>query len=363
MKIIVLTDHFGNGGAERVASLVINGLSSVPTNEVHVCVFEDVNNYNMKRDCVSFHLLADPQKSHLVNAYLKIRNLARVIKNVQADVIYSFGPIMAAYVYLAKKISGVRKMKVVDSERNDPRYEPVARWKKIIRNYCYNKADVLVCQTPMAVDFLRTLYGIKTRTVIISNPVTPNLPAWHGEQSKNIITAARLTEQKNLPLLIDAFEILHKDYSDYNLIIYGDGELRGYLTDYIERRGLAKCVFLPGFSKDIHNVMASSFMYVSSSDYEGISNSMLESLGVGLPCICTDCPVGGASMVIESGKNGLLTPVGDAYALYKCMKKLIENPAFVKSISRASREVNEKYSLSRISAQWVELLRNDMGVV
>ena len=43
-------------------------------------------------------------------------------------------------------------------------------------------------------------------------------------------------------------------------------------------------------------------MYVSSSDFEGISNSMLEALGMGLPTVVTDCPVGGARMVITSGE-------------------------------------------------------------
>lgn len=357
MKAIVLTDHFGCGGAERVASLVINGLSADIANEVHVCVFEDENNYNMKAERVSVHLLADSQKSHFINAFLKIRNLARVIKSVKADVIYSFGPIMAGYVYLAKCLSGVKNLKVVDSERNDPRYEPVADWKKKVRNYCYNRADVLVCQTPMAVDLLRNIFGVRSRSVIISNPITPNLPEWHGENSKEIITAARLTEQKNMPMLIDAFDRLHSEFPEFRLTIYGEGELRGYLTEYIRNKNLFDCVSLPGFTKDIHSVMASAFMYVSSSDYEGISNSMLESMGIGLPCVCTDCPVGGASLCIENGKTGILTKVGDVDDLYKGMKSLIMDPALVKSVSSASRYVNEIFSLEKITAQWVNLFK------
>lgn len=62
MKVIVLTDHFGNGGAERVASLVINGISKFKSNEVHVCVFQDIINYNLSTENVSLHILADPQK-------------------------------------------------------------------------------------------------------------------------------------------------------------------------------------------------------------------------------------------------------------------------------------------------------------
>ena len=356
MKAIVFTDHFGQGGAERVASLIVNGLSAIEGNEVHVCVFEDSNNYNMQQDRIVFHLLTDSKRGHLTNAWLKIRNLANVIKQTKADVIFSFGPIMAGYVYLAKKLSGCKSLKVIDSERNDPRKEPVEDWKKKVRNYCYNRSDILVCQTQMAVDLLRNQYGVRTKAVIIPNPITPNLPEWNGQHSKDIITAARLTEQKNLPMLINAFEKLHRDFPEYRLIIYGEGELRESLTSMIKDKYMSNSILLPGFAKNIHEVMKNAFMYVSSSDYEGISNSMLESLGIGLPIVCTDCPVGGARMYINDGENGLLTPVGDKDALYRAMKRMIEEDGLATKCSVASRAINQLLTLEKITSKWIELV-------
>lgn len=357
MKAIILTDNFGQGGAERVASLIVNGLSVIENNEVHVCVFEDVNNYNVQKERIVFHLLTDSTKGHLANAWLKIRNLANIMKREKADVIFSFGPIMASYVYFAKCLSGIKSLRVIDSERNDPRKEPVENWKKNVRNFCYNRADILVCQTPMAVELLQNLYRIKTKTIIIPNPLTPNLPVWKGEDSKEIMTAARLTEQKNLPMMIDAFEMLHKDYPEFHLTIYGEGELRDYLTNYIANKGLTEFVSLPGFAKDVHAIMANAYMYVSSSDYEGISNSMLESLGIGLPCVCTDCPVGGAAFAIESGTSGILVKVGDTDGLYQGMKRLIKDKELAKRMSMASRSINEEFSLEKITEKWVELTK------
>ena len=71
MKAFILTDHFGCGGAERVASLIIKGLTENNLNEVHVCVFEDANNYSVNKDKVFFHLLSSPNKSHFINTFLK----------------------------------------------------------------------------------------------------------------------------------------------------------------------------------------------------------------------------------------------------------------------------------------------------
>lgn len=355
MKAIVFTDHFGQGGAERVASLIIKGLCAIDDNEVHVCVFENIKNYVLAKN-VQFHLLTNPQKGHLQNALLKIRNLAKVIKQIKPDVIYSFGPIMASYVYLAKKLSGYSKLKVIASERNDPRFEPVENWKKKVRNFCYNRADVLVCQTPMAVDLLEKRYGVHTRKVIIPNPISSDLPKWQGEHSKEIITAARLTKQKNLPMLIDAFEKLKTEHPDYHLTIYGEGELRSELAEYIEKKEQTDSISMPGFATNIHAIMANAYMYVSSSDYEGISNSMLEAMGIGLPCVCTDCPVGGASMVIENGVSGILTHVGNTDELYLGMKSLVENKELTASISNSSRYVNSAYSIQKITEKWLNLV-------
>lgn len=352
MKSIILTDHFGGGGAERVASLLINGLVDVG-HDVHVCVFLDIPNYQINIKNVTFHLLSPKQYSYVFNILYRIKNLVKVIKDVKPDVIYSFGPIMASYVTISVALSGLRKkIKIVASERNDPRKEPVSNIKKIIRDFCYNYSDVIVCQTSMAVELLKQR-GIKSKFVIIPNPITPNLPLWKGEKSKTIITAARLTEQKNLPLLINSFARIHKEFPDYTLIIYGEGELRHYLQKYIDEKGLTSVIKLPGFAKDIHNIMTQACMYVSSSDYEGISNSMLEALGIGLPCVCTDCPVGGAGMYIKDGKSGILTKVGSEKELYMGMKKLIDEPSLASSFSEESVKIREALTLEKITNMWI----------
>ncbi len=52
-------------------------------------------------------------------------------------------------------------------------------------------------------------------------------------------------------------------------------------------------------------------IFVDSSDYEGVFNAMLKAMAMGLPCICTDCPVGGARMLIQDGVNGMFVQVGN----------------------------------------------------
>jgi glycosyltransferase involved in cell wall biosynthesis len=158
-------------------------------------------------------------------------------------------------------------------------------------------------------------------------------------------------------MLIDAFEMLYKKHPEWHLTIYGEGELRDMLTKYIAGKELSDVISLPGFAKDIHEIMANAYMYVSSSDYEGISNSMLEALGIGLPCVCTDCPVGGAAMSIKDGESGILTEVGDSKGLYEGMRRMIEDKSFALSVSKASRAINEELTLEKITNMWVETIK------
>ena len=94
---------------------------------------------------------------------------------------------------------------------------------------------------------------------------------------------------------------------------------------HLSRTLMASCESLA--ASNILEKVAPCYMYVSSSDFEGISNSMLEALGMGLPTVVTDCPVGGARMVINSGENGILVPVGDTKAMYEAMRSILKDPA------------------------------------
>ena len=92
-------------------------------------------------------------------------------------------------------------------------------------------------------------------------------------------------------------QFLKKD-RNFVLEIYGRGDSDEKLKQYALDIGISDKVVFKGFDKDVHNKIKSARMFISTSDYEGISNSMLEALAIGLPCVCTDCPAGGARMVI-----------------------------------------------------------------
>jgi glycosyltransferase involved in cell wall biosynthesis len=97
-------------------------------------------------------------------------------------------------------------------------------------------------------------------------------------------------------------------------------------------------------------------MFVSTSDYEGISNSMLEAMAMGLPCVVTDCPCGGARRFIKSYENGILIPTGDTGLCYKAMRYLIDNPDKANIISEKAEKIREELTVNQICLNWMEVL-------
>ncbi len=81
---------------------------------------------------------------------------------------------------------------------------------------------------------------------------------------------------------------------------------------------------------------------------------MLEALAMGIPSICTDCPIGGARSYIEHEKNGLLIPVGDKDALVNAMVKIASNDAFAEQLSKNAVGVRDKYSVRSIAEQFLK---------
>ena len=81
-------------------------------------------------------------------------------------------------------------------------------------------------------------------------------------------------------------------------------------------------------------------------------NSLLEALAMGLPCISTDCPCGGPKMVIDSGRNGYLIPVGDERALAARMLWALRSPERCETVGNAARLRAEAFRPENIFSLW-----------
>lgn len=350
MKIIVFVDNLHNGGGGRVASILSNALSE--EHEVSCVTKESGIKYPIK-DSVRYYTLHNNFKFLKFEIIFRLVSYIRLILKIRPDLIISLGYV-SKYTTIAKILVGHGHFKTIDSERSDPNLVPSSKLMKWIRNCCYGKADALVCQTYKVEQYFRE--KLKIKLVVIPNPITPNLPYWDGINSSDIVAACRLDEQKNLPMLIDAFGQLHKIFPQYRLQIYGEGPLEHQLREIISDRHLRNCVEIKGFTTHLHEILSHSFMFVSSSDHEGLSNSMLEALAIGIPTVCTDTPTGGASMFIKDKYNGILTPVKDSRKFFYSMKYLIEHKVLLPGISDCAIKIRNTLDAQNIINVWIKTI-------
>lgn len=286
---------------------------------------------------------------------VKLRNILK--SNPDMTVIAFLQPSIPIALLSARGL----KNRVIFSERGDPVRLMKKRFgRKFIEKY-YSRADCAVFQTEDA----KNTYpeNIAEKGVVIFNPISPELPEpYDGVRSKNITTFCRISRQKNLPLLIDAFKNVHKDYPDYKLRIIGspqnadDESVFEDIKKQISDLSLEESVIFEPFSKDVHSLIIKDAVYVNSSDYEGMSNAMLEAMAIGLPCVCTDCPIGGANAVIKDGENGLLVKLGSADELSKSIKKVISDKSLADTLSANGRKIRDELSVGRITDMWLSLI-------
>ena len=245
--------------------------------------------------------------------------------------------------------------RVIMSERNDPYNNVKSTIQKKLRNWAYRRADQIVFQTEDACKYFPS--DIQKKGVLIPNPISSDLPAvYEGEREKTIVSAGRLNHQKNLPLLIRAYSRIQKEYPDYRLVIYGDGEEKQRLHELCESLHCTDSVEFPGFKTDVLNRINKASVYVSSSDFEGISNSVLEALALGIPTVATDCPIGGNRLMIQNMINGILTTVGNEDELYEGIKKVITNSTLSRNLSKNATMVRDTFSINNITSQWMKVM-------
>lgn len=348
-KITFVITDLSNGGAERVVSILANYFDSKKYTVKILALSSNEISYPLNEN-IQFKYL-DVSKSYILKPFKRVFTLRKELNDT--DVIISFLWFVNVYTLAANFF---RKRKVIISDRSDPANELNGnRIFELIRNLFYHLPNKIVFQTPDAKRYYSK--SIQKKGIIIPNPISPNLPKWNSKNnSKTIISICRLAEQKNIKMTIDAFAKFTKRFPDYKLVIYGEGPLRFELQNYISMLELSGSVFLPGYVNNITEKLINSSIYVSSSNYEGISNSMLEALGVGVPTIVTDCPVGGAKMFVRNNHNGILITVGDTEQLYDGLIKLASEKKYANYLSVNAQSINIELEQSKVCEEWNKLL-------
>lgn len=353
MKITFFIGSLYGGGAERT----VCNLASFLTQQGHevriLTVSETERTYELDERVSRKALLGrNERRGRLMGALIRVLRFWSYIKKNKTDVYIVMLPKTTIMLLAFRREI---KAKVIAAERCDPKaYGKL--FSRMLKKYA-SRADGWVFQTDEARDWYAP-YFKECKSAVIPNAINQAFirPNYKGENRKCIAGVGRLSSQKNFSLLIKAFAEIASEFRDYDLIIYGKGELEKELKELAFAYGLQDRVVFPGNIQNIADEMEQNTLFVLSSDFEGMPNALIEAMALGLPCISTDCPCGGPRYLIKDGVNGVLIPVGNVKMLADAMRNMLLSPERAGAIGEEARKVTETLAPNKIYSQWEQFI-------
>lgn len=350
MRITFLLASLGSGGAERVVSLLANKLVERGHQVEIICLkFNDVYYQTDLRVKVT---LAMQQTKNRLTEVLWLR---KYIKQQKPDVVIPFTEGVYCFTILSLLGTGIP---IIASERLDP--SAMSPIRKVLKRLLLPYADWLVVQTQSIKEYFPE--SIQKKTSIIYNPVNeevfslpqPSLTGRGEDRLNRIISVGRLYPQKNQAMMIRAFAKVAAEFPDWQLVIYGEGPLRESLELIVDSLELQDRVLLPGRTEQVVEELRKSKIFCMSSDYEGMSNAMIEAICVGLPIISTK--VSGTDELIQDGENGVLVGIGQEDELVKAFIMLMSDSQIIKRMGERSSLLASQFNINEIVNQWIKLI-------
>lgn len=352
-NIIFITSSIDFAGASKMLCFVAESLALRGYNVriLNLNSAKDVSGYRRSlSDAIGLWDIAQgsPMK--------RLKQIVRISREADADVIIGFTGYPNMFARLTGWCLGIPS---IMSERGDPKYTCQGKGlKSKLALRIINCSSGGVFQTPGAMEF----YGkrLQKRGVVIPNPIFIKGEIPRVEQSqreKTVVSVGRLDNfQKRYDVMLKAFKLFSEKYPEYILKLYGRGNDEDLIEEWVETMGLSAKVRFMGLTTQPMQDIAADGIFLITSDYEGISNSLLEAMAVGLPCVSTDHSPGGARLLITDHENGLLAPVEDAEGLADALCEFAEDPALAEKCGQNARQVLERFAPERIIDQWEALI-------
>ena len=357
MRVAFCLGGLEKGGAERVVCNLSNYLIS---QGIEVCILLtklDSIQYSLDKKVEIIELDSRKYNTFAFRNFQIINKMRKELNSINPDIIISFLQEPTFRVLLLKKFNKkIKKMPLIVSLRNDPLNSFNGLRGKLLLKL-YPSSDGFVFQTKKVQDFFE--YKIKSKSVVIPNPLDPVFfcEKYEGKRENKIVSVGRLEEQKNYPLLLKAFSMFHKNNKNFHLHIYGDGTLKEKLKRIVSDYKLDNFVHFEGNVGNIKERIQNAKLFVISSNYEGLSNSLMEALALGLPCISTDSSGGGALSLIQNKKNGILVPVNDEIKLYEAMSRVVNDAKLSEKLANNAWSSMKKYSCDNINKKWLKYIK------
>jgi len=365
MHIMIVIHSLAGGGAERVAVdlaaywLKLGYKVSVVTQDS-----ADSDAYQLADGVARFALgtagdSGGGWRGAVANG-LRVAKLRRLFKREKPDCVLGM---MTTSSILSVVAAQKLPIRVMASEHTHPPIQKLPEvWRKL-RRWAYPRAHAVVALTTGTAAWINEHVPGSTVKVI---PNSVRWPLQHTEPQVappdrqgrfRLLAVGRLHPVKGFDVLIHAFSLLAKYFPAWDLVIAGEGGERDALQAQIDALSLGDRITLVGRVGNIRDWYEQSDLYVLSSRTEGLSNTLLEAMASGLPAVAFDCETGPREIIRPDLDGVLVAPVEDPEALAAYLSDLMAHPLKRQALSKRAIDVRDRFSATRIMAQWEQLLK------
>lgn len=354
MKICIFIRTLLSGGAEKQSMFLAKTLQD--NFEVHLIVqkgqyIEKKHLKYIQENDINLILLKG-------SSFKRAFEFHRILKSGKFDLIFSYLTSDNFWSAIIGKIAGVRY--IVGSIRN----ERLPWIKQLISKQIHlYLQDYTIFNNHSGYQHFIDAGFKKEKSIVINNciDITTSPIIRPGTKSLKILTVARFTEQKDFLTAIKSFHYFIVNLCPGSVkveyMIVGYGILEPQITQWIEERNLSNSVTMVINPDDVDKYYVSSHIYLSTSVFEGFSNSIMEAMSFSLPVIATD--VGDNRELIIDNETGYLVPVKEYQILAGKIAELISSHKKRVAFGKAGYNLlKEKYSLRKFQNDYLGLIQS-----
>jgi 1,2-diacylglycerol 3-alpha-glucosyltransferase len=303
---------------------------------------------------------------------LRVKKIMKKLEGSGVDLMHFMTPIFTSY--LGIKIARKLDIPVVGTYHTliaDPTYyeqllnklvraTPESVW--YYTNLYYNSADLVTAPTQNMVDLMNK-NDCTTKSVAISNGIDPTIfdnSHWQEVREKyklgekTVLYVGRVSIEKNINVLIDAFDKVNESIPESQLLIVGDGPKRKEIEKYASRKKSASQIIFTGMIPHKELVTSGIFkacrLFATASETETQGITLLEALHCGLPCVGADAL--GISETISHNKTGFLIPPHSTEEMTKRIIQLLEDDELQSRMSAEAQIWVKDHYIDSIIDRW-----------
>jgi len=293
-----------------------------------------------------------------------VLRLRRWLGEKRPDIVHSW--LFAANTAVRLALPRKDRPRVIVSERCVDSWK--SGWQHWLDRRLWPRTDRMVGNSQSVADFYAGQGIDRERIVVIPNGVSvPPAPATMRSkflsglglpaEARIALYVGRLAKQKRVQNLLWAAQLLRQSLPEFRLLLVGDGPDRAELEQYARDVEVGKFVQFLGHRPDAASLLHHADVFWLASDFEGMSNSIMEAMACGKPCVVSDIPPN-RELVLHD-QTGYRINVGDSVGFAQFTSRLLENPDLAQQLGSAgAARMAAEFGVPRMIERHIDLYRS-----